>query len=61
MNTVSRCPNCRGDNLFQAYVPEPTMGWTAFLVEMVFEEGIILSTQVFVTPDILPFEDQACH
>ena len=51
----------RGDNLFQAYVAEPTTGWTAFLVEMVFEDGVILSTQAFVTPDILPFEGQACQ
>lgn len=51
----------RGDNLYWAFVPEPSEGWTAFLVELTFDGGIILSSQPAVVPDILPFEGLACR
>jgi len=30
-------------------------------VELDFDDGIILSTEVRITPDTLPFEGQACR
>jgi len=51
----------QGNHSYKAYVPEPAQGWTAFLVELVFADGIILSTQPAVVPDTLPFKGMACR
>jgi PhoPQ-activated pathogenicity-related protein len=51
----------QGNNLYWAFVPQPDVGWTAFLVELTFDGGIILSSQPAVIPDILPFEGLACQ
>lgn len=50
----------QGGNLYEASVPLPDMGWTAFLVELRYGDGIILSTQPTVIPDIRPYEDDVC-
>ena len=50
----------QGGGVYIGFVPEPAQGWSAFLVELTFDDGIILTTEVAVTPDVLPFEGQAC-
>ena len=50
-----------GSGLYVGFVPQPAQGWSAFLVELDFDDGIILSTEVRITPDTLPFEGQACR
>jgi PhoPQ-activated pathogenicity-related protein len=51
----------QGGGVYVGFVPEPAQGWAAFLVDLDFGDGIILSTEVRVTPDTLPFEGQACQ
>jgi hypothetical protein len=50
----------QGGGVYVGFVPEPAQGWSAFLVDLDFGDGIILSTEVAITPDTLPFEGQAC-
>jgi PhoPQ-activated pathogenicity-related protein len=51
----------QGGGVYMGYVPQPDQGWSAFLVDLDFGDGIILSTEVRITPDKLPFEGQACQ
>ena len=51
----------QGNGIYTAYVPQPLVGWTAFLVELDFEDAITLTTEVAVTPDELPFEGTYCQ
>lgn len=51
----------RGGGVYVGFVPQPAQGWAAFLVDLDFGDGIILSTEVVVTPDTLPFAGQACR
>jgi PhoPQ-activated pathogenicity-related protein len=51
----------QGGGVYIGFVPEPPQGWSAFLVELDFGEGILLSTEVAITPDTLPFEGQSCR
>jgi PhoPQ-activated pathogenicity-related protein len=52
---------------YSATVARPTTGWTAYFVELTFKSGNALlpdqvyTTDVHVTPDLLPYEDQTCH
>ena len=51
----------QGGGVYLGFVPQPAQGWSAFLVELDFGEGIFLSTEVAITPDTLPFAGQACR
>jgi PhoPQ-activated pathogenicity-related protein len=51
----------QGGGVYVGFVPQPALGWSAFLVELDFGEGIILSTEVVITPDTLPFAGQVCQ
>ncbi|MEW6303855.1 MAG: PhoPQ-activated protein PqaA family protein [Verrucomicrobiota bacterium] len=51
----------RGGGVYVGFVPAPAQGWSAFLVELDFGEGLILSTEVAITPDMLPFVGMACR
>ena len=50
-----------GPWIYRAYVPPPPQGWTAYMVELTYEESGLLepnqvfTTDVVVTPDTLPF------
>ncbi|MFQ5742077.1 MAG: PhoPQ-activated pathogenicity-related family protein [Acidobacteriota bacterium] len=50
----------QGDGLYKGSVEEPTVGWTAFFVELTYPTGgevpLKLTTQVRVVPDRLPFK-----
>lgn len=51
-----------GDGAYVARVPVPEKGWTAYFVELVYDSGLEqapfkFTTQVKVTPDVLPFKD----
>ncbi len=53
----------QGDGVYVGRVPKPEKGWTAFMVELTFKrEGLPapfkFTTQVKVTPDVLPFKFQ---
>lgn len=50
----------QGGGVYIGYVPAPQTGWTAFLVELDFDDAITLTTEVAVTPDTLPFEGTHC-
>lgn len=50
----------QGNGVYVGYVPESAAGWSAFLVELDFNDAITLTTEVAVTPDTLPFEGTAC-
>ncbi len=50
-----------GGGVYVGFVPPPDQGWTAFLVELDFGDGIFLTTEVAITPDTLPFAGQACR
>jgi hypothetical protein len=49
--------------IYRGYVPPPPQGWTAFMVELTYEESgllepnLVFTTDVVITPDILPFAD----
>ncbi len=51
----------QGGGLYIGQVPEPSEGWTAFMVELVYPSGSIyplkFTTEVSVVPDILPYKD----
>ncbi len=51
-------PNNRGD--YVAKIPAPEKGWTAFFVELSFDNPgfppLVFTTEVGVVPDVLPFE-----
>jgi len=51
----------QGGGLYVGFVPQPAQGWSAFVVDLDFGDGIILSTEVRITPDTLPFEGQDCQ
>ena len=51
----------QGGGVYVGFAPQPAQGWTAFLVELDFGEGIFLTTEVRITPDTLPFAGQACQ
>ena len=56
-----------GNGVYEARVESPPQGWTAFLVELTFEEPALLeanqvyTTGVRVTPDAMPFAGTACQ
>jgi PhoPQ-activated pathogenicity-related protein len=50
----------QGGGVYIGFVPPPAQGWSAFLVELDFGDDLILTTEVAVTPDTLPFAGQAC-
>lgn len=51
-----------GDGVYVARIDKPEQGWTAGVVELTFDSPgpvpLRLSTQVAVTPDVLPFADK---
>jgi PhoPQ-activated pathogenicity-related protein len=58
-----------GDGIYVGDVPTPAQGWTALMVELDFTEPGLVSllgvdqlytTDVRITPDILPFKGTAC-
>lgn len=55
-----------GNGIYEARIQAPPQGWTAFLVELTFEEPALLeadqiyTTGVRVTPQELPFAGTAC-
>ena len=50
-----------GPGIYRGYVPPPPQGWTAFMVELTYEESgllepnLVFTTDVVITPDTLPF------
>ena len=48
--------------MYSARVPAPEQGWTAWFLELTYDLGapkpLKLTTEVVVTPDVLPFEDK---
>ena len=48
--------------MYTAQVPAPERGWTAWFLELTYDVGapkpLKLTTEVVVTPDVLPFEDK---
>ncbi|MFZ2170062.1 MAG: PhoPQ-activated protein PqaA family protein [Methylococcaceae bacterium] len=54
-----------GPGIYRGYVPPPPQGWTAFMVELTYEESGLLepnqvfTTDVVITPNTLPFKDRA--
>ena len=52
-----------GPGIYRGYVPPPPQGWTAFMVELTYEESgllepnLVFTTDVVITPDTLPFAD----
>ncbi|MBN2311280.1 MAG: PhoPQ-activated pathogenicity [Candidatus Hydrogenedentes bacterium] len=55
-----------GGGVYVGYVAPPAQGWSAFLVEVTYERGgplaadRVYTTDVRVTPDVLPFEGTHC-
>jgi PhoPQ-activated pathogenicity-related protein len=49
----------QGGGVYIGYCPPPAQGWTAFLVELDYG-GVQYTTEVAITPDILPYEGTAC-
>lgn len=54
-----KTPLAAGDNgVYEARVPRPETGWTAFFVELVYDNGtktpFKFTTQVSIVPDVLP-------
>ena len=49
--------------IYRGYVPSPPQGWTAFMVELTYEESgllepnLVFTTDVVITPNTLPFAD----
>jgi PhoPQ-activated pathogenicity-related protein len=58
---TSRSLADQGGGVYIGFVPQPAQGWSAFLVELDFGDGFLLSTEVAVTPDTLPFAERACQ
>jgi len=56
----------RGDGLYIGAVSPPAAGWTAYFVELIYQQlGVLAADQVYttdvrVTPDELPFEGTQC-
>ena len=48
--------------MYSARVPAPEQGWTAWFLELTYDVGapkpLKLTTEVLVTPDVLPFKDK---
>lgn len=42
---------------YVARVEPPPQGWTAFMIEFSYASGLVLTTEVRVLPDCLPYED----
>lgn len=51
----------QGGGVYVGFIPQPDQGWSAFLVELNFGGGLLLSSEVRITPDTLPFEGRACQ
>jgi PhoPQ-activated pathogenicity-related protein len=58
-----------GGGVYIGWAPEPATGFTAYTVEVVFEEGVVFglleadrkfTTDVRVTPNVLPFGGSGC-
>lgn len=49
------------EGVYIARVEPPESGFTAFLVELDFGGGHIYTTEVAVTPDVLPFQGSHCN
>ena len=51
--------------MYTARVPPPERGWTAWFMELTYDVGapkpLKLTTNVVVTPDVLPFADKPLH
>ena len=51
--------------MYTARVPPPEHGWTAWSLELTYDVGapepLKLTTDVVVTPDVLPFADKHLH
>ncbi|MEA3364824.1 MAG: PhoPQ-activated protein PqaA family protein [Candidatus Hydrogenedentes bacterium] len=54
----------QGGGVYIGYCPPPAQGWTAFLVELDYADEyggeIQYTTEVRITPDVLPYEGTAC-
>ena len=54
-----------GHGLYTAGVPPPERGWAAWFLELTYDVGapkpLKLTTDVVVTPDVLPFADKPLH
>lgn len=48
------------NNVFVGYCPPPAQGWTAYFVELTFGSQVYTS-EIVVTPDVLPFEGMGCY
>jgi len=53
------------DNTYVGFVPPPAQGWTAFLVELRYQDSLFqgdqkYTTGVRITPDTLPYQGTAC-
>lgn len=55
----------QGGGVYVGFVPPPSQGWTAFAIELVFDaysfSRRVLTTDVRVTPEYLPFAGTACQ
>lgn len=55
----------QGGGVYVGFIDPPSQGWTAFAVELVFDadsfDRQVLTTDVRVTPDALPFAGRACQ
>jgi len=55
-----------GNGTYSGYCPPPPSGWTAFLIELTYDEmnfwesDQVFTTDVRVTPDVLPFKGTHC-
>jgi len=51
--------------IYRGYVPQPPQGWTAYMVELTYEESgllepnLVFTTDVVITPDTLPYADDS--
>ena len=50
----------QGGGVYVGYCDPPAQGWTAYLVELTFDDHLAFTTEVVVTPEMLPFEGTAC-
>jgi PhoPQ-activated pathogenicity-related protein len=53
------------DGTYVAFVEPPPQGWSAFAIEMVFDQEVserqVFTTDVRITPDLLPYAGTACQ
>lgn len=47
----------KSEHTYVARVDNPLRGWTAFMIEMSYPSGLVLTTEVRVLPDCLPYDD----